>query len=75
MSVYENLVGGTAGNDERADFLELFAGCARMTEEFARAGYSVLEPRDILLGHDLFTDDAKEDVWHDVRQGRPTWCG
>ena len=57
--------------EERADFLELFAGCARMTEEFARAGYSVLEPRDILMGHDLFTEDAQADVWHDLRNGRP----
>ena len=66
----EAMVGHTEESD-RADFLELFVGCARMTEEFARAGYSVLEPRDILLGHDLLQEDAQEDVRHDILQGRP----
>ena len=66
----EAFVGNTE-DPEQADFLELFAGCARMTEEFARAGYSVLEPRDILMGHDLLTEDAQDDVRHDLRHGRP----
>ena len=66
----EAMVGGVEESD-RADFLELFAGCARMTEEFVRAGYSVLKLRDILLGHDLLTGDAQEDVRHDVLHGRP----
>ena len=58
------LIGGeTYAN--RADLLELFAGSAHLTEEFAAQGYNVLEPRDIRYGHDLFKLDQQNSVFDD----------
>ena len=42
--------------------LEIFAGSAHLTMEFAKQGYTVLEPRDILLGHDLRLREEQESV-------------
>ena len=55
----------------RADLLELFAGSARLTEEFAAQGYNVLEPRDIRYGHDLFRLDQQNAVIDDLEKHRP----
>ena len=43
-------------HSDKPVLLELFAGSAHMTTEFARRGYNVLEPRDIVYGHDLFDE-------------------
>ena len=55
----------------RADLLELFAGSAHLTEEFAAQGYNVLEPRDIRYGHDLFRLDQQNAVIDDLEKHRP----
>ena len=51
--------------------LELFAGSSHMTAEFARRGHSVLEPRDIRLGHDLRLAEEQESVFEDIRTHQP----
>jgi len=59
------------GKREPIALLELFAGSAHLTAEFARRGYNVLEPRDILLGHDLFDRLQQESVFDDLNYKRP----
>ena len=59
------------GKREPVALLELFAGSAHLTAEFARRGYNVLEPRDILLGHDLFDPLQQESVFDDLNYKRP----
>ena len=51
--------------------LEIFAGSAHLTMEFAKQGYTVLEPRDILLGHDLRLREEQESVLGDIQARRP----
>ena len=50
---------------------ELFAGSAHLTEEFAAKGYNVFEPRDILLGHNLFDPLQQETVFNDINYKKP----
>ena len=67
------------------DCYELFAGKARISEAFAKRGRGVLQPRDILFGHDLRDKVVQEEVLHDIRSYRPgllwvappctLWCG
>lgn len=59
------------GKREPVALLELFAGSAHLTAEFARRGYNVLEPRDILLGHDLFDPLQQESVFDDLNYKKP----
>lgn len=56
---------------ETPALLELFAGSAHLTSSFARAGLNVLEPRDILLGHDLRDPAQQEAVKNDIRGWKP----
>ena len=56
---------------ERPALLELFAGSAHMTIEFAKKGYNVLEPRDILYGHNLFDRSQQESVLYDIETLKP----
>ena len=63
--------GWVDGNEESVSILELFCGTAQLTCEFARGGYSVLEPRDILLGHDLSKKEHQDDVMQDVKKFKP----
>ena len=57
--------------DEPVALLELFAGSAKLTTEFAAQGYNVLEPRDILYCHDLFDRLTQESVFKDIENMRP----
>ena len=59
------------GAEDRVALLELFCGSANLTMAFARAGFSVLEPRDIQIGHDLFTQEEQERVLSDIEEFRP----
>ena len=59
------------GKKEEIALLELFAGSAHLTEEFAAKGYNVLEPRDILLGHNLFDPLQQETVFNDINYKKP----
>eukprot|EP00435_Cladocopium_sp_Y103_P030110 s1767_g7.t1 len=65
------VMGPTGITDDRADFLELFAGSAHLTERFVYRGYSVLQPRDILMGHDLFDPLQQGEVMRDIGESRP----
>ena len=57
--------------------LELFAGSAHLTSAFARAGFNVLEPRDLVLGHDLRDPAQQQAVKNDIKNWRPKllWVG
>ena len=57
--------------DDRADLLELFAGSAHLSMEFVEKGYSVLEPRDILYGHDLFDPLQQKEVMRAIETSQP----
>ena len=59
------------GKPEDFALLELFAGSAKLTTEFAHQGHNVLEPRDILLGHDLFDQYQQESVFNDINYRKP----
>lgn len=51
--------------------LELFAGSAHLTSAFARSGFNVLEPRDLVLGHDLRDPAQQQAVKNDIKNWRP----
>ncbi len=61
----------TTSSTEKVDCLELFAGKARISEGFAKRGRGVLQPRDILYGHDLRDPRIQEEVLNDIRTFRP----
>eukprot|EP00435_Cladocopium_sp_Y103_P070748 s785_g36.t1 len=73
MAPLRDLTTAIVGHREREPvaLLELFAGSAHLTTEFAARGYNVLEPRDILYGHDLFDSLARESVFNDIETMRP----
>ena len=50
---------------------EFFAGSAHLTEEPAAKGYNVLEPRGVLLGHNLFEPLQQETVFNDINYKKP----
>ena len=56
---------------ENVALLELFAGCGRLTEVFGSRGHTVLEPRDIIYGHDLFLEEEQERVIEDLEMHKP----
>ena len=62
---------GGRPNDESVAILELFAGSANLTTEFAKRGHNVLEPRDIRFGHDLTKLDVQEQVLRDIEYYKP----
>lgn len=59
--------------DDRIALLELFCGGAQLTLEFAKAGMPVLEPRDIIHGHDLSLPDEQDRVMDEIDTFRPEW--
>ena len=61
---------GHRQTDEPA-LLELFAGSAHLTAAFARSGYNVLEPRDIIYGHNMFDPAQQREVFYDIQHLRP----
>ena len=56
---------------ETPALLELFAGSAHLSSEFARAGLNVLEPRDLVLGHDLRDPCQQAAVKGDIQRWGP----
>ena len=56
---------------ETPALLELFAGSAHLTSEFARSGLNVLEPRDLVLGHDLRDTGQQAAVMQDIQRWGP----
>ena len=66
-----HLPGGHQQGEDRVALLELFCGCARLTTEYAHAGINVLEPRDLLLGHDLSSEAEQERVLQDIAHFKP----
>ena len=61
------------GRPETEDvaLLELFAGSANLTTEFAKRGHSVLEPRDLKFGHDISKLDVQEQILRDIEYYKP----
>ena len=59
------------GAEDKVALLELFCGSANLTVEFAKAGLSVLEPRDIQIGHNLFEQEEQDRVIADIEEFRP----
>ena len=58
-------------SSNEVDCLELFAGKARISQGFAKRGRGVLQPRDILFGHDLRKKDVQDEVLRELREHRP----
>ena len=72
VDLYHAATGPPAVNhDDPPALLELFAGSAHLTTTFAAKGYNVLEPRDILYGHDLFQPLQQENVFRDLEKMKP----
>ena len=75
----------SSSSESEVDCLELFAGKARISEGFAKRGRGVLQPRDILYGHDLRDEGMQERVLGEIRDYKPgmvwmappctAWCG
>ena len=59
------------GDEDRADFLELFAGRARLSAACARKHCSVLEPIDLRYGHDLRDGQVQDDVLRKIAEHKP----
>ncbi|CAJ1331158.1 unnamed protein product [Effrenium voratum] len=51
--------------------LEVFAGKNHITQAFAAKGYDVMEPRDLLLGHDIRIKEVRENILEDIRKFKP----
>ncbi|CAL1132729.1 unnamed protein product [Cladocopium goreaui] len=64
-------VSGHRPQEETVSLLELFAGSAHLTGYFAAKGYNVLEPRDIVYGHDLFDRRQQVSVLEDIQRMKP----
>ena len=54
-----------------ADFLELFAGEARLSQAFAKRRKKVLQPYDLRFGHDLRSTSMQAEVLEIVSRERP----
>ena len=57
--------------DPRADFLELFAGKAKISQAVARLRGAALEPCDLRYGHDLCHREVQETILRQVAVERP----
>ncbi|CAJ1345573.1 unnamed protein product, partial [Effrenium voratum] len=51
--------------------LEVFAGKNHITQAFAAKGHDVMEPRDLLLGHDIRVKEVRENILEDIRKFKP----
>ena len=51
--------------------MEIFAGRARISDEFARHGEQIAEPCDILNGHDLLKHEQREALYDRIRAEEP----
>ena len=77
--------GSSSESESEVDCLELFAGKARISEGFAKRGRGVLQPRDLVFGHDLRKKHVQEEVIQDMKYYKPgmvwmappctVWCG
>ena len=67
------------------DCFEIFAGKSKISNEFARRRRGVLQPRDLLFGHDLRQQEQRREVMEELKEHRPRlvwlappctfWCG
>eukprot|EP00438_Fugacium_kawagutii_P028405 Skav208339 [mRNA] locus=scaffold5193:38831:45910:+ [translate_table: standard] len=53
------------------DCLEIFSGHSKISTAFANKRRGVLQPRDILLGHDMRDGAQRDEVFRDLYQYRP----
>ena len=56
---------------DRPDVVEIFGGSAEVSLQFARRGWNVMQPVDVLYGVDLRDPQAREDVLKQLRKERP----
>ncbi|CAJ1436718.1 unnamed protein product [Effrenium voratum] len=59
------------GEEGQPYVLEVFAGKNHITQAFAAKGYDVMEPRDLLLGHDIRIKEVRENILEDIRKFKP----
>ncbi|CAE7767076.1 RE1 [Symbiodinium sp. CCMP2592] len=55
----------------RADFLEIFAGGARISQAVARLKGAALEPRDQRYGHNLYDRHVQDEIYRKVVEEKP----
>lgn len=53
------------------DCLEIFAGHCKISGAFANKRRGVLQPRDLLFGHDLRLESERDEVFRDIYEHRP----
>lgn len=53
------------------DCLEIFAGHGKISGAFANKRRGVLQPRDLLLGHDLRDESQRDEVFREIYTHRP----
>ncbi|CAE7268762.1 GIP, partial [Symbiodinium sp. CCMP2456] len=70
-SVFQSEHYDPGAGETGADFLEIFAGKAHISQAVARAKGAVLEPLDPRYGHDLYHHDFQEAVLETVAAERP----
>lgn len=64
--VFESMYGS-----DRPDVVEIFGGSAEVSLQFARRGWNVMQPVDLVYGVDLREPDARENVLRRLREERP----
>ena len=53
------------------DCLEIFAGHSKISGAFANKRRGVLQPRDLIIGHDLQQESERDEVFKDLYEHRP----
>ena len=64
--IFESMYGS-----DRPDVVEIFGGSAEVSLQFARRGWNVMQPIDLVYGVDLRDSDARENVLQRLRDERP----
>ena len=77
--------GRGADGGDGADFLEIFAGSAKLSGAFAAARRGVLRPVDLVFGDDLRQESAQQELYGTIEEEKPEliwmappctdWCG
>lgn len=58
-------------HNSRPDCFEIFSGSAEVSWQFARWGWSPMEPVDILYGMDLYQEESRQTVLNWIKKFRP----
>eukprot|EP00438_Fugacium_kawagutii_P013250 Skav234490 [mRNA] locus=scaffold3731:121116:128177:+ [translate_table: standard] len=71
QSTHDHRGHGDGYDPHRVDCLEVFAGHCKISNAFAKRRRGVLQPRDLLFGHDLRQETHRRGVLQDIREHRP----